>query len=76
MFPRLSIVLAFATLNLSGQWLKYQPSGTTLKDGKPNLAAPTPLAANGKPDFTGVWMACAISPRRGRDKIVCATSRI
>jgi hypothetical protein len=56
MFLRLSIVLALATLNLSGQWLNYRPSVTPLKDGKPNLAAPAPRAANGKPDFAGVGM--------------------
>src|SRR5262249_42560718 len=26
-----------------------------LKNGKPNLSAPTPRAPNGKPDLTGVW---------------------
>lgn len=38
-----------------GQWLNYSPSGTPMKDGKPNLSAPTPRGAGGKPDLTGVW---------------------
>ena len=25
------------------------------RDGKPNLAAPTPRASNGKPDLSGLW---------------------
>jgi hypothetical protein len=37
------------------QWLNYSPSGTPMKDGKPNLSAPTPRGADGKPDLTGVW---------------------
>ena len=39
----------------SAQWLKYSPAGTPMKDGKPNLAAPAPRGADGKPDLTGVW---------------------
>ena len=38
-----------------GQWLNYTNPGTPLKDGKPNLSAPTPKASDGKPDLTGVW---------------------
>jgi hypothetical protein len=56
MLTRIWIVLALATVHLSGQWLNYVPPGTPLKDGKANLAAPAPRSASGKPDLTGVWM--------------------
>lgn len=37
------------------QWLNYSPSGTPMKNGQPDLSAPTPRAPGGKPDLTGVW---------------------
>jgi hypothetical protein len=52
-------VLAPAVLLSAGvqaQWLNYpEPGVPRLKDGKVNLNAPAPRAANGKPDLTGVW---------------------
>jgi len=58
---RLAVVLALLSVSLStvahAQWLNYAPPGTPLtRDGKPNLAAPVPRAAGGKPDLSGTWM--------------------
>ncbi len=61
-----SIVAAGAIVMLvsvaDAQWLNYPTPGyAALPDGKPNLAAPAPRAADGRPDLSGIWAAeCAI----------------
>jgi hypothetical protein len=57
--PRVLIALLFAcaTAAASAQWLNIRSAGIPrLPNGKPDLSAPAPLDADGKPSISGLWM--------------------
>jgi hypothetical protein len=52
------MLLATGSVCLQAQWLKHPAAGTPrAKSGKPNLQAPAPRLASGRPDLSGVWQA-------------------
>lgn len=57
---RRGLLLTFGVLVcqcvLSAQWITHRTPGIPrLPDGKPNLKAAAPQAANGRPDLSGIW---------------------
>lgn len=56
MTRRIVFMIAMGAAVASAQWIDYPTPGIPrLPNGKPNLAAPVPKGADGKPDLTGLW---------------------
>jgi hypothetical protein len=51
-----ALTLGLSALPMTGQWLNYPtPDIPRTAVGKPNLSAPAPKTADGRPDLTGLW---------------------
>src|SRR5262245_6400143 len=57
-----ALVLAGAAPPVVAQWIRYPTEGIPRKNGKPDLTAPAPRLANGKPDLSGIWHAAQTPP--------------
>jgi len=59
-----AILLVAASSTLPAQWKVIDQGIPRLKTGEPDLNAPAPRRADGKPDLTGIWIA---NPPKVRD---------
>ena len=54
--PAWAALAVITVIPLSAQWPGYKTPGIPrTRDGKVNLSAPVPKAADGKPDLSGIW---------------------
>src|SRR5271166_1461899 len=74
--PVMAVIFGVPSTGVA-QWVHYPTADVPRKaNGSPNLSAPTPRLADGKPDFSGIWHTAVINQCVPETGLFCGGTEI